>query len=409
MSTRHTRARDDEAAGSPEPGRRIQAIDTWACRMELAVPISFGDHVISSREYAAVRLTTADGIISDAVGLTRKAPVDLAVSDVLGPILLGRDSLDLVGARTAMRRGTRALGMDGIVARAASLLELCLWDSHSQRLGAPLWQLLGGVPRTLPVQVVEGYPLPGERLPAFADRIRDRVEQGFTAVKLEVASEPSPAAAGRKLAFVRQEAGPEVQLIADMAYFWDSPDEAVAAVGGWHDARLTWLEDPMPRDRASAMADLRARSGIPIGAGDESTRPAELAALLDNHAVDVLRIDLTTLGDLSAAEQLAGAAHARGIKVSPHVHPEIHRHIALAWPGIDRVEAFPLDRPFDLLHELIEAPMMADVSAGHVPPPSGPGLGMSLNLQAVRRTSLRSGSLRHRILHASTAPDGGTP
>jgi len=407
MSTSQS-GRSDSPGQSPGSDTRIEAIDAWACRLELAVPISFGDHVISSREYTAVRLTTSDGLSSDAVGLARKAPVDLAILDVLGPVLLGRDSLDLDGARTAMRRSTRALGMDGVIARAASLLELCLWDSRSQRAGVPLWQFLGGAARLLPVQVVEGYPLPDESLPAFADRIAHRAEQGFTAVKLEVASEPSPEAAGRKLAYVRREAGPDVQLIADMAYFWESADEAVTAVSGWHGVGLSWLEDPMPRDRASAMAELRRRSGIPLGAGDESTRPAELAALLDAGAVDVLRIDLTTLGDLAAAERLAAAADALGVTVSPHVHPEVHRHIALAWPGIDRVEAFPLDRPFDLLHELIEHPMMADVSAGHVAPPARPGLGLSLDLAAVRRASVRSGSLRHPLVYATIASDGGS-
>jgi L-alanine-DL-glutamate epimerase-like enolase superfamily enzyme len=384
----------DDPNGQVLSGTQIESIEAWACRLDLAAPISFGDHSISSREYVAVRLTTGDGLVSDVVGLSRRTPVDLAVTEVLAPHILGLDSLNIAAARHAMRRGTRALGMDGVLARAASLLELCLWDSSAKRRGMPVWQLLGGQARRLPVQIVEGYPLPAEPPEAFADRIAQRAEQGFTAIKLELASETDPATAGRKLALVRERVGPTVQLVVDMAYCWDLADDAVQWTATWRDARLAWLEDPMPRDRAAAMAQLRGRLGIPIGAGDESTRPAELADLLDHQAVDVLRIDLTTIGDLSAAAAIAGSAHARGIGVSAHVHPEVHRHIAIAWPSLDRVEAFALDRPFDLMHELIEAPFMSSVTEGHALAPSAPGLGLSLNLSAVRRTAYRASRLR---------------
>ena len=369
---------------------RIELIEAWACRLELAVPISFGDHVIFSREYVAMRLSTSDGVVSNVVGLSRGAPVDLAVTEVLAPCVLGLDPLNLPAAHRAMRRRTRALGLDGVLARAASLLELCLWDCAARRSDVPVWQLLGGQPRSLPVQLVEGYPLPGEPPQAFANRVGQRAEEGFTAIKLELASEPDPAAAAHKLALVRERAGPSVRLVADMAYYWESADDAVHAAASWRDAGLAWLEDPMPRDQAADMAELRARLGIPIGAGDESTRPAELADLLDSQAVDVLRIDLTTLGDLDAAATLADSAHARGVAISAHVQPEIHRHVALAWPGLNHVEAFPLDRPFDLTHELIETPFMAGVVHGRAIPPTGPGLGITLNMDAVRRTAYRS-------------------
>jgi L-alanine-DL-glutamate epimerase-like enolase superfamily enzyme len=369
---------------------RIDLIEAWACRLDLAVPISFGDHAISSREYVAVRLSTRDGVVSDVVGLSRGAPVDLAVTEVLAPHVVGLDPLDLTAVHRAMRRHTRALGLDGVLARAASLLELCLWDYAARRRDVPAWRLLGGQPRSLPVQLVEGYPLPGEPPEAFADRVGQRAEEGFTAIKLELASEPDGAAAARKLALVRERTGPSVRLVADMAYYWESAGDAVRAAASWRDAGLAWLEDPMPRDQAAGMAELRARLGIPIGAGDESTRPAELADLLQRRAVDVLRIDLTTLGDLDAAAALADSAHASGVAVSAHVHPEIHRHIALAWPGVDHVEAFPLDRPFDLTHELIETPFMAGVTRGHASPPTAPGLGITLNMDAVKRTAYRS-------------------
>jgi L-alanine-DL-glutamate epimerase-like enolase superfamily enzyme len=303
--------------------------------------------------------------------------------------VLGLDTLDPQGIKTAMRRGTRPLGLDGVLARAAALLQLAVLDSRARRAGLPVWQLLGGTPRELPVQLVEGYPLPGEPDEAFAERLAARAGEGFLALKLEIASERDPIRLGARLRGVRELVGPAVELVGDMAYLWESPEEAIAASRHWGDVGLAWLEDPMTRDRPKEIAEIRARAAMPIGAGDESTRASELQDLLLHRAVDVLRIDATTLADLDAGAELAGQAQAGGVLASAHVHPEIHRHLALVWPGMDRVEAFPLDRPFDRMHELLLTPMMTRVADGRAPVPMDPGFGSDLNLEAVWGSAYR--------------------
>ena len=378
-------------------GSCIKTVNAWACRFDLTTPISFGDVEIRAREYVAVRLETHDGLISDIVALSRRAPIDLAVTEVLAPHVLGLDTLDPMRVKTAMRRGTRPLGLDGVLGRAAALLQLCVLDSRARRANQPSWQLLGGTPRDLPVQLVEGYPLPGEADGDFAERLAHRVSQGFRALKLEIASEPDPVRLGSKLQRVRELVGPDVELVGDMAYLWDSVDEAISTARHWRDVGLAWLEDPMTRDRPAEIAQIRTRADIPIGAGDEATRVTELQDLLDHHAVDVLRIDATTLADLDAGPRLTAHAQDNGVLASAHVHPEIHWHLALAWPGMDRVEAFPLDRPFDRMHELLQTPMMTHVVNGQVAPPTGPGFGSDLDLQAVTRTSYRSSRARDAV------------
>jgi L-alanine-DL-glutamate epimerase-like enolase superfamily enzyme len=244
--------------------------------------------------------------------------------------------------------------------------------------------------------VVEGYALPDEPPQAFAERIAERAAQGFPAIKLELASEADPRLATEKLKLARSLAGDDVDLVVDMAYSWQSVAEATRAVEQWSDERIAWLEDPMPRDRPADIAQLRQRVPIRIGAGDESARAGEMESLLDHDAVDVLRIDATTLGDLHGLAALVASAASRGVDVAAHVHPEIHRHLALAWPELDRVEAFPLDRPFDRTHELLTEPLMGEVDKGYVPAPAKAGTGISLDQAAVKRTARRATRLQAR-------------
>ncbi|HEU4703691.1 MAG TPA: enolase C-terminal domain-like protein [Conexibacter sp.] len=372
----------------------ITAVETWACSLPLPHPLSFRTFVVRSREYAVLRIRTARGLVADTVALSRRSPIDVAIADVLAPALVGRDAGEVEERMVELAGATRALDEHGVIGRACSLVESCLWDLRAQAAGQPLWQALGGAPRELPVLLVEGYPLPGESHRAFAERLAARVGEGYTALKLEAASYEDAAELTERLRLLRELAGDRVQLVVDMAWSWQTLAEALAAARQWAPYALTWIEDPFARSRAADVAALRAQCGSPIAAGDEATRPGELTDLLAWDAVDVLRLDATAIGGLSATAALARAAATAGVRASAHVHPELHHHCALASPAFEHVEAFPLDRPFDCAHELLQRAFMDDVRDGRAQPPQAPGSGMRLNLDAVRRTAYR-----HAIEH----------
>ena len=116
----------------------IDRIEAWACSLPLPTPLRFGTFEVRTRDYAAVRVSTKGGLVADCLGQTRKAPVDVAILDVLAPALLGRDALD-IPARSADLAGTlRALERDGVFGRGVSLLEMCLHDLKAQAAGLPL-------------------------------------------------------------------------------------------------------------------------------------------------------------------------------------------------------------------------------------------------------------------------------
>lgn len=372
----------------------VASIQAWACEVPLPRPLSFGAFTVAKREYTAVRVTTRGGLAADCLALSRRAPVDAAVLDVVGPLLLGREALDVVARREDVRRGLRAHDRDGVVGRAWSMLEICLWGLRSQAAATPLWRLLGGHPREVPVLLVEGYPLEDETDGAFAERLAARAAEGYTALKIEAASYADPARVAARLERLRALCGDAVEIVVDMAWSWRTAREGLRAASAWQRHGLAWIEDPLPRDRPAETAALRRRLDAPIAAGDESTRPGELADLLDAGAVDVLRLDATAVGGLAAVAGLAARAADAGAAVSAHVHPEIHQHCVFGLAGFDHIEAFPTDRPFDHSHELLQECFLDHAVRGRARPPTLPGNGFALDARAVARTAYRAGEVR---------------
>lgn len=367
----------------------IDWVETWACSIPLPQPLAFGAFTISTRRYAAVRIVTRGGLVADCLGHTRGSPVDVAIADLFAPALIGKDALDQGERLADLARITVSMEDDGALGRARSMIDICLWDLKAQSLGMPLWRLLGGAPRSVAVGLVEGYEIAGESEGDIADRLAGRVGEGFGFLKMEAAHYGDPHAVRRILSGARRQVANDVRFTCDLAWSCKTARDGLAAADAWHDLGVSWIEDPMYRTRVSEIAFLRRHSPIPIGVGDEVTRPLDLDALMEHEAVDVVRIDATTIGGYTAALGIAARAVARGLRVSYHVNPEVHRHCIFADAAADHVEIFPTDRPFDCSHMLLEHAAFADVDQGRLGPPETAGTGLRLDIAAVQRFAYR--------------------
>jgi len=369
----------------------IDRIEAWACSLPLPTPLRFGTFEVRTRDYAAVRVSTKRGLVADCLGQTRKAPVDVAILDVLAPALLGRDALD-IPARSADLAGTlRALERDGVFGRGVSLLEMCLHDLKAQAAGLPLWRLYREEAEPLDVLLVEGYEMAGENDETFAQRLQARHAEGYRMMKLEAAHYETPALLASRVAAIRRHAGRDLRLVLDFAWSWPSVEHGLKCAAPLRDFDIDWLEDPFHRDRVADYASVKAGAGVPIGAGDETTQPQQMRRLIEADALHVARIDATTLGGFGPAQELALQAAARGMRLSFHERPEVHQHLAFGLGLADHVEVFPTDRPFDCAHMLIREPAFGRIANGRLSPPTAPGTGLKLDDKALAKSARRSG------------------
>lgn len=367
----------------------ITQVEAFTCRVPLDSPIHFRFHTITHRDYTVARIETADGYTGAAIGLSRAAPIDLAVIDMVAPVALGHDALEVGSFHERLRRHTAASDQFGILALARSLVDLAMWDVRGKALQAPVWRLLGGASDPAPVLLVEGYELPGESDQQFAGRLAARVEQGYRRLKLEAAGYDDPRVLRRRLELTREQVGEDVELVVDVNGAWGSVREAAQTIRAFAIDGLAWVEDPFPRHRIHDVASLRKEVDVALGAGDDVTSPLELFKLVHHHAVDILRIDVTTLGGIMPTADVIGVARQYELPVSTHAHPLFHQHLTFASPTVRDVEVFPDDRPFEPSHKLVKRSAFAQVVDGHLPAPDQPGLGVDLNLDAVESSAIR--------------------
>lgn len=371
---------------------QITKIEAWACDVPLDTSIDFGAFCISSRKHTVLRLTTKDGIQADVIGQSRGAPIDVAIVDVIAPIVVGRSAHAATEIYQDVVRSLLAIEMDGLLGRAWSLVELAIEVLQSIAHNVPLWQWLGGSSRDLDVLLVEGYAIAGEPEAAFVDRIAARVDEGFSKFKIEAAHYPDDKALMSiidKCSMVLPEHG---QLVLDFVWSWHDVKSKKGLLQALEAYPIAWIEDSFHRTHVSAYQTLTALTSVPVGCGDEATRQQDLIDLLVNDAVDLIRMDGTTIGGISGMRPIIELAKRRKKIVSFHEHPETHEHIALGLDCADHVEVFPNDRPFDCVHKIAEFDLHERLEAGRLKPSTQAGNGVKLRIGEIEKYCLRYGA-----------------
>lgn len=334
-------------------------------------PLRLSSMEITERRYAVVTVQTRDGLTGRGYALTRDLPVAALVQQ-LRPVLIGRDA-DLILARYEdCMRASLAGGRTGAVMRAIALIDVALWDIKAQRAALPLWRLLGGCEPRVPLVLVAGYPREDEPPAALARRVVDHALAGHTLLKVARAGDREGMHA--LLDRLTVDLPDHARVIVDCGWAYRRPDEVIDDVRGWPQAPIAWIEDPLPPEDVSANRRLRERLPMPLGIGDDLADLAVARDLVLREAVDVIRVDVGTLG-FTGARRVCSLAEAVRIPVSLHVYPELSVHVAAAVAPGTMVESFdPADNPFDPTQEFLSGG--PTLTPGWATAPDEPGLGV---------------------------------
>jgi L-alanine-DL-glutamate epimerase-like enolase superfamily enzyme len=359
----------------------VERVEAWTLRLPLAEDLRLGAMVIRERDYVVVRVTTSDGATGSAYALSRGAPVDLAVTELAARHILGLDPEDIDEAWRRWERSFISLGLTGILARAVSLLDVALWDLRARGRGEPLWRLLGSARSEAEVMLVEGYPRSTESAEEFAERLGRRADEGYSWLK--IANIPDLDGMTERLRATRERC-PDTHLVIDIAWAWSDPAIAADAAARWADLDLDWIEDPAPADEVAFIRDLRRASATRIGVGDEVSDPLRMRGLVSGGAIDVVRLDALAIGGVTGFLRAREDATAAGLPVSPHIYPELHRHLVFAFENVFPVESYGRSGEFDRSLDFLEVEDGPVVAA-----PTRPGAGIEIDWPVVQAAARR--------------------
>jgi L-alanine-DL-glutamate epimerase-like enolase superfamily enzyme len=365
----------------------ITGVRTVTCDIPLSKPIVMGELRFDSREYCLVFVDTDQGVTGLGLGMTRNAPVAAIVERNLAPLLLGQDPLMTEAIWDRLYYRNLTIAGRGIFMRALSAVDIALWDIKGQAAGLPIWQLLGGARDRIPLAVAGGYVGEDTTKDDLAREVADYVGRGFSIVKISAGELEDDT---ERLHLSADVVAGRAALAYDAHWAWRGLYEVVPTVRTWASLGLAFIEDPLAPELVARAPELRAATGIPLALGEDAVGRWAFQQLLTACRPDIVRVDATTVGGLSEAVKVCALASVESRPVIPHVFPEVHVHLAAAFPVVLAVEMTVPEYEIDLLFRLFKE--WVTIESGVIHAPRRPGLGVSLDDAAVTRYQVASSS-----------------
>ena len=300
-------------------------------------------------------------------GLETK-PVESAINDALGPLLIGEDPSRIEFLWHKMYKYAYRYGTEGIIMCGPSGIDLALWDLMGKRFNVPVAHLLGGVVRDSLKAYASLPPLRKEK--SLKEQIERAVAAGFRGVKLHEVEVDM-------VRIARETAPAGFPIMLDVNGHW-SPFEAEENANRLEEYGMTWLEEPLwPMQDHAAMARVRSRVKVPFASGENEYSLSAFDGMMKRGAVDFVQPEITKIGGLSMARKISALADLQNFPVCPHgfrIGPALYANIhwALTQMNMEWLEIPWL--PGDLVFPA--GVPMPEMINGEVPLPDGPGLGV---------------------------------
>ncbi|HSO28588.1 MAG TPA: mandelate racemase/muconate lactonizing enzyme family protein [Candidatus Sulfomarinibacteraceae bacterium] len=360
----------------------IERVETISLRAPLTRRYAGSAYSMDKRCTIVVRLTTADGVVSETYSGDTDDEQALIVDIIhreLAPAILGRSARDPEGAWSAMEPATYNILRDrGLALQAIAVLDTAIWDVFGRALGQPLYRLWGAVADDLPISVIGGYY--HLDLPQTAELIKRYVEMGFAGVKFKVGGR-SPAEDAERVRIARIAGGDDIALMVDANQGYTRA-EAVDFGRRVADLNIRWFEEPCrwTNDRLW-MRDVRYQTGIPVCAGQSELTLRGLRDLVVDGAIDVSNFDASWAGGPTIWRKAAGLCAAFGIEMGHHEEPQVASHLLASIPNHTFVECF--DRERDPFFWNLTA-MSNRIADGRYRLTEAPGFGIELDWEYVQ-------------------------
>ena len=277
-------------------------------------------------------------------------------------------------------------------------LEIALWDIIGKATGQPVCKLLGGGSGRLKAYASTGELRPTEARVESAQQI---VSEGFRALKLRFHSADWRDDL-KTLEAVRKAVGDAIDIMVDANWGWRiAPDRqpnrwdlkrAIGAAKAMEEYNVYWLEEPLDAYDYDGLAELRSHlTTLRLAGGELNRGPEEIKTYLEKGCLDVYQPDCTFIGGISTTRRIAAMVEAAGKIFTPHTWTNgvglvANVHCAAASARVPYIE-FPYDppnwRPED--RDFIFAEPLRIDSEGYVHLPQGPGLGIELDEEKLKR------------------------
>ena len=371
---------------------KITAITTHLLEHRLAQPFQSASAYFDSRLHLLVEVQTDEGLTGWGESLG-PAQMNAAVVAGMAPGLIGRDPLETEKLWLETYHRFRDPGQRGLTITALSGIDMALWDLKGKALGVSVATLLGGrFFEVVPAYATGGFAKPGlarvDDIPAELQRYK---AQGFGAAKIKIGFDVDEDLA--VIAACREAIGPQMRLMIDANHGYDVVEaNRLGRLAEPYD--IDWFEEPVLPELMDAYLDVRGGQPIPVAGGETWHGRWAMKDAVERRCIDILQPDLGGTGGFTEGRRIADLCALHGVRLVPHVWGT-GVQIAAALQYISALPPNP-PRPAPLVPMLefdcTEMPFRQEVLTqplapvgGVVSVPDGPGLGIEINRDALKR------------------------
>jgi L-alanine-DL-glutamate epimerase-like enolase superfamily enzyme len=383
---------------------------------------------LCAREFENVlwaRVHTDAGLIGLGETFYGAGAVAAHIHDTLAARLLGRDPLRVEAIHKELVNLPMAQSSTGAEYRAASAIDIALWDLWGKATNQPVHQLLGGLcrdklriyntcagyqyVRNRDIRPVNTWNIgadgPYEDLNAFTTDAgalaESLLESGISAMKIwpfdpaamesggiDISTEQLKAAL-RPFELIRKRVGDRMDVMVEFHSLWNLTT-AKRLARALEPFNPTWYEDPIRMNSSQALAEYARSTHVPVCASETLGSRWPFKEMLDRDAIGVVMVDLCWTGGLTEGRKIASLAETYHKPFAPHdcVGPVAFAaavHMSFSQPNTliqESVRAFYTGWYKELVTEV---PTIRD---GFVFPMDGPGLGTDLLPAVFERSDL---------------------
>lgn len=384
--------RESSADSSLGRSSRISKVNAYPFDIAFVAPDGATGHrayrwgfgVTPSISGAFVRIETDDGLVgwgeaSMIFHPRQPATILVAMLEAIGRQIVGSNPLhpERIIAGLHSQQGWHF--HRDLAHYALGGVDIALYDLIGHASGLSVSELLGGRVRD---QVPFMYFLYWDVIDATIAEARAAVADGFTSLYIKVGVE-EPGEEIERIRAVREAVGDKVQIRIDANERW-SPGMAVRFIKQLEDLDLEFVEQPCLAQDITGMATVRQRCRTPIAADQSSRTSHQLLRVIGANAADIVCSDPGGAGGIAAARRSAAIAEAAGLPFVVHSNVEAGIGTAaavhLAAACVNCTYANQTEYQF-AARDVLDQRLV--LSGGSIAVPDGPGLGVTVNEDAV--------------------------
>lgn len=367
---------------APEPTPEIPAVQVQRPTVRESVKITRLETFLVKPRWLFLKVHTNAGVygLGEPITEGRALTCQAAIKE-LESYLIGKDPRAVAHHWQAIYRHAFYRG-GPILTSALSGIDQALWDIKGKLLGVPVYELLGGPTR----QRIRVYSHA-----RTVEAVRAAKAQGFTAFKTGPArlnnrfSRPVDNHAyvenvEKHFAELKEAVGKDGDLGIDF-HGAIQPGTAKLLMKALDPYQPYFYEEIINCQNVDVMAELAKQTHIPIATGERIFTKWGFREILEKHAAIILQPDLCHAGGITEVRLIAGMAEAYYASIAPH-NPLGPISLAAGLQIAASIPNFLCQEQVSLGEGYIKNPFK--VREGYVDLPTGPGLGIELDEEAMK-------------------------